>query len=149
MREVRSSFRASVHIFRITPAYAGSTYKSISKLDVPRDHPRVCGKYGLATVKQQEITGSPPRMREVPFQFSKTEPSTRITPAYAGSTNIYLYYSLFSQDHPRVCGKYSNLSFVSSSALGSPPRMREVLEPSVTFLQILRITPAYAGSTTK
>ena len=47
----------------ITPAYAGKSPHRLARLELHRDHPRVCGE--KTTLKSGEVRekGSPPRMR--------------------------------------------------------------------------------------
>ena len=70
----------------ITPAYAGKTNCHIVISPLLKDHPRVCGKNKGDIVSDDAGAGSPPRMREKPFQIAYLESSGRITPAYAGKT---------------------------------------------------------------
>ena len=123
---------------RITPAYAGNTNVNIQSRHVPKDHPRVCGKYFQDWGFNAAGLGSPPRMREI-----------RIS---------HVLHAAFHEDHPRVCGKYSPISaqdadelritpayagntsfetFVTSIPAGSPPRMREIpaLKPLLHLYQ--------------
>ena len=51
------------------------------------------------------------------------------------------------RDHPRVCGKNSTLSVLLKKVLGSPPRVREKLSPTLAHSIKSRITPACAGKT--
>ncbi len=48
---------------RITPAYAGKTSCTFTRLQTTWDHPRVCGENMLALTMLPEGKGSPPRMR--------------------------------------------------------------------------------------
>ena len=71
---------------RITPAYAGKTYKPTKKKATARDHPRVCGENLWSKTPAAAIQGSPPRMRGKLSNSTKTLLTNRITPAYAGKT---------------------------------------------------------------
>ncbi len=51
-----------------------------------------------------------------------------ITPAYAGTTNTVYCDCCGSEDHPRVCGNYVERFGTKRDRLGSPPRMRELLQ---------------------
>ena len=71
---------------RIIPAYAGSTFGTHRvPIDVS-DHPRIRGehlmKYGLVI----EAAGSSPHTRGAPRSLGAVSSSSRIIPAYAGST---------------------------------------------------------------
>ena len=50
--------------------------------------------------------GSSPRMRGALGFGWREDCTTRIIPAYAGSTNIVAEYMLPAGDHPRVCGEH-------------------------------------------
>ena len=69
--------------------------------------------------------GSPPRMRgKVQGVFSLSAWS-RITPAYAGKSLVFLLGAMRNWDHPRMCGEKFLLA--------------------VLQLVLVGITPAYAG----
>ena len=91
--------------------------------------------------------GSPPRMREILVERISSKSYTGITPAYAGNTDRRYQRVFISWDHPRVCGKYSVQRMQRHMIVGSPPRMREILEPVLKDGVMTRITPAYAGNT--
>ena len=71
----------------------------------------------------------------------------RITPAYAGTTSTQSFRVLSSWDHPCICGDYHLVHFVHQYKLGSPLHMRGLLGMLFLFLCLVRITPAYAGTT--
>ena len=52
------------------------------------DHPRVCGEKILFFFWFFSALGSPPRMRGKDYIFDKTAEGRRITPAYAGKSDI-------------------------------------------------------------
>ena len=70
---------------------------------------------------------------------------SRITPAYAGKRDHYLYSRGGFWDHPRVCGEKDENGKVKDAKKGSPPRMRGKGSDEILVCQELRITPAYAG----
>ncbi|KFN89178.1 hypothetical protein TMUPMC115_2560 [Tetragenococcus muriaticus PMC-11-5] len=72
---------------------------------------------------------------------------TRITPAYAGKTKSLGITTKAVKDHPRLCGKDFLCFLQHFVELGSPPLMRERLLRFRFLIQVLRITPAYAGKT--
>ena len=86
MREKLHAGRTRLLLCGITPAYAGKTSVDGPWQRAEQDHPRVCGKNKIITSKSRGRSGSPPRMREKPFQIAYLESSGRITPAYAGKT---------------------------------------------------------------
>ena len=89
--------------------------------------------------------GSPPRGRgkvvSKLFQFCYK----RITPAWAGKSDIYETLGTDPEDHPRVGGEKSTQRRRSSACSGSPPRGRgkEILQ--LEGVGVLGITPAWAG----
>ena len=71
----------------------------------------------------------------------------RITPAYAGNTNIVKSILVNFWDHPRVCGEHPLHRLKGNVYKGSPPRMRGTLRIAIKENSKDRITPAYAGNT--
>ena len=71
---------------RIIPAYAGSTRGWKPLLGRGRDHPRVCGEHASLVGLTTSPRGSSPRMRGAPDTDAINSNTSRIIPAYAGST---------------------------------------------------------------
>ena len=69
----------------------------------------------------------------------------RITPAYAGKKQIWIWESWGSGDHPRLCGEKQHDYRLSKGQGGSPPPMRGKSMDTVADSVITGITPAYAG----
>ena len=129
MRGKASSSLPFLNGFRITPAYAG---KRISSLLMPRIS-----------------AGSPPRMRGKAHDEKNPCVGCGITPAYAGKrTQSGLHLPLW-KDHPRVCGEKSRLLCFLCNIEGSPPRMRGKVEIADSDFHGFRITPAYAGKSSR
>ena len=130
---------------RITPAYAGKSspiVKSIAKL---KDHPRLCGEKYDPDNEFDEEYGSPPPMRgKVPTPFPTCE-QIRITPAYAGKSNVGMINIRSEGDHPRLCGEKFTARNRSPDMTGSPPPMRGKDKSGAVISRLVRITPAYAG----
>ena len=73
---------------RITPAYAGKRAGKNLAAALQGDHPRVCGEKPLLLGRVSGPLGSPPRMRgKVDFYYFYC-PNRRITPAYAGKSEM-------------------------------------------------------------
>ena len=72
-------------------------------------------------------------------------PASGITPAYAGKSFFMCRSAFFLQDHPRVCGEKLKIPCWIAPKVGSPPRMRGKAQQSVSTIQQVGITPAYAG----
>ena len=69
----------------------------------------------------------------------------RITPAYAGKSEIICICFAVFQDHPRLCGEKIDLLLLPTARKGSPPPMRGKVSFFVDTVIPKRITPAYAG----
>ena len=69
----------------------------------------------------------------------------RITPAYAGKSQIVVNFVCGKQDHPRLCGEKVFRIPMRQTFLGSPPPMRGKGRIGQACTQARRITPAYAG----
>ena len=90
MREKPKFKNAIRKHYRITPAYAGKTFKEW-----------ICNN---------NTAGSPPRMREKQRYARVHLRQSRITPAYAGKTTLQEIMTTQAWDHPRVCGKNTKRS---------------------------------------
>ncbi len=86
-------------------------------------------------------------MRGPPYQPSAPTHPSRITPAYAGTTVRKTIRDLASEDHPRLCGDHQKFLRFEQKSEGSPPLMRGPLSSSSNGIFLVRITPAYAGTT--
>ena len=86
MREILVFFQIAFNKCRITPAYAGNTWRCCTGWSHGGDHPRVCGKYSASCGMIAPHAGSPPRMREIHSMATSRAIRYRITPAYAGNT---------------------------------------------------------------
>ena len=76
---------------------------------------------------------------------SESQPTHRITPAYAGKSSTSYRWKSGKRDHPRVCGEKRSWLIVVDSTRGSPPRMRGKVLTEYCGTTSSRITPAYAG----
>ena len=84
-------------------------------------------------------------MRGKDIQERPPTRTERITPAYAGKSERSAGPSLWTQDHPRVCGEKFLSGFGISTLMGSPPRMRGKVSFADLTKTAFGITPAYAG----
>ena len=71
-------------ICRITPAYAGKSFKHSIGESYYQDHPCVCGEKVEPTHNELSFAGSPLRMRGKDKPSSPQREGSGITPAYAG-----------------------------------------------------------------
>ena len=131
--------------FRITPAYAGKSYRHNRCTAEQTDHPRLCGEKKLHSALEAACLGSPPPMRgkvKRSFFYAKMQ---GITPAYAGKSLKCRMRQLGCQDHPRLCGEKYFLLNRLALLIGSPPPMRGKDNRRRKRRLSHRITPAYAG----
>ena len=89
---------------RITPAHAGTTLGRSTILTSLEDHPRSRGDNSFTDPRVRNIVGSPPLTRGQPCLFPVEAAPSGITPAHAGTTNIYSGWQGILQDHPRSRG---------------------------------------------
>ena len=94
MRGKETGLDAAAVIFRITPAYAGKSDGSGDDANVLTDHPRLCGEKVSVSPHVSEIEGSPPPMRGKATVYHSNIIFTRITPAYAGKSEVYHFLFL-------------------------------------------------------
>ena len=135
------------NICRITPACAGKTLSIPSRIDSAWDHPRMCGKDHAFKNFSLEIMGSPPHVRERPYERAPQSRVRRITPACAGKTCRAACLRLRDWDHPRMCGKDTRSPLRQLCDPGSPPHVRERQSAVYDSVGRRRITPACAGKT--
>ena len=134
-------------MFRITPAYAGTTSSQTIMVRINRDHPRIRGDNFIGIVCQSLLEGSPPHTRGQQHIQNFMNKISRITPAYAGTTYRKGYQDGRNQDHPRIRGDNPVKLLISPLERGSPPHTRgQPIERDIRMEEI-RITPAYAGTT--
>ena len=89
----------------ITPACAGKSSSSFSRMSIMRDHPRVCGEKRCGRGVHSIHQGSPPRVRGKGTRHDNSNRRDRITPACAGKSNKLWLVLDCEWDHPRVCGE--------------------------------------------
>ena len=100
-------------------------------------------------MRKDKRMGSPPRMRGKGDEWLKEGKAERITPAYAGKSQVRYWALFYLWDHPRVCGEKVKLLKHSVVIKGSPPRMRGKDSPDNKDMSGRGITPAYAGKRLK
>jgi len=136
---------------RIIPAYAGSTRAGTLTGVASEDHPRIRGEHWRRVWRWSPRRGSSPHTRgahRLPRQ-NRPPPSVvmRIIPAYAGSTASSRPASSRSRDHPRIRGEHGQGSGHSAYFHGSSPHTRGAQPLLGVHERLVRIIPAYAGST--
>ena len=88
-------------------------------------------------------------MRGKEPKASSSDASAGITPAYAGKRQSPRAVRQQARDHPRVCGEKAPVGKVHLIGRGSPPRMRGKGPTPAREALESRITPAYAGKSSK
>ena len=94
-----------VRVLGITPACAGKSCPFLRRTSPRRDHPRVCGEKRSRFKRDQNVKGSPPRMRGKVDLSLKVVRVLGITPACAGKRRSVAAAARSRRDHPRVCGE--------------------------------------------
>ena len=141
------SYHHLTKICRITPACAGKTNPFFRGTSLIQNHSRVCGKKLTDGISGLTGSGSPLHVQEKHFEDAVKICIRRITPACAGKTVFLVQMMKHHQDHPRVCGKNSNVCGIARICPGSPPRVREKQNHHSFGFAQLGITPACAGKT--
>ena len=110
-----------------------------------KDHPRLCGeKFKIAFVIFAR-SGSPPPMRGKETKKHIEFHVNRITPAYAGKSALHSSSGSGGLDHPRLCGEKLLGDCEPAADRGSPPPMRGKEDGMKIRVDLVGITPAYAG----
>ena len=133
----------------ITPAYAGKRSTIQQPRQPAQDHPRLCGEKVYGSVIRHDRIGSPPPMRGKASTTKRSQRDFGITPAYAGKRRSPALLPELEQDHPRLCGEKCTIVERKSLRVGSPPPMRGKGVQIVRSFCVSRITPAYAGKSSR
>ena len=140
--------RGRFWLWRIIPAYAGSTNRDRHGRRRPADHPRIRGEHGWGGHVDPSGQGSSPHTRGAPENRTQDPSGGRIIPAYAGSTRPGSGRTVGPWDHPRIRGEHRALCPDRPRARGSSPHTRGARRARWRRVRGRRIIPAYAGSTT-
>ena len=132
---------------RIIPAYAGSTSMVRKPASRATDHPRIRGEHLAGLGRIIGGVGSSPHTRGAPAPSGPPRGSSRIIPAYAGSTSSSTSHPRRQSDHPRIRGEHIIGSIGMVIGWGSSPHTRGALLLTGLRRILERIIPAYAGST--
>ena len=111
------------------------------------DHPRSRGEYTILCIHFWRLYGSSPLSRGIPAVGDVDLDKAGIIPALAGNTILLDDCVPTREDHPRSRGEYDPRGSSASSALGSSPLSRGILEHQKAMDDSLRIIPALAGNT--
>ena len=145
MRGKGVSLSGHISVKRITPACAGKSRCPLGHHPRLRDHPRVCGEKISLVFSMALCWGSPPRMRGKEGLVALRLAVVGITPACAGKRSQGFAVRLSTRDYPRLCGEKLLFTSATTSAVGSPPRVRGKVRQLAITVDFLRITPACAG----
>ena len=136
-----------MRVFRIIPAYAGSTPSGFTGCRSTGDHPRIRGEHSTTRPLGEDLPGSSPHTRGAPRRRSARRCRLGIIPAYAGSTNLHHYLQEMRWDHPRIRGEHQEGVCSITCTPGSSPHTRGAPSSSTSRPLPPWIIPAYAGST--
>ena len=134
-------------IFRIIPAYAGSTQRCQHRLQGTKDHPRIRGEHRQHRRRPERGRGSSPHTRGALNEIWVGDGGGGIIPAYAGSTSRKDIDLAWRADHPRIRGEHRLSGLYTGDGQGSSPHTRGALAHPPDARHGKRIIPAYAGST--
>ena len=131
----------------IIPAYAGSTWSSRLSQSLAADHPRIRGEHHHPIPAVSRMNGSSPHTRGARDRVLLRRLHERIIPAYAGSTRHVAATGRCPRDHPRIRGEHAPRRYCLGLLPGSSPHTRGARVHALPTTRIVRIIPAYAGST--
>ena len=109
----------------------------------------MCREKGITLIPLLSGLGSPPRMRGKVKMLLTVREVAGITPACAGKSYYTNGAGVTGGDHPRVCGEKWWCPTAWKRLEGSPPRMRGKVLKNAEQVQRYRITPAYAGKSSR
>ena len=116
------------------PHVRGKLFVSCPVGNFFKDHPRMCGENPIIYMLFLGDLGSPPHVRGKHLSNPVDYPDFRITPACAGKTCSANNCSIFSTDHPRMCGENIINLRQTRQELGSPPHVRgKLCSPGFLF----------------
>ena len=146
-RGALATSRAPAIRHRIIPAYAGSTGGPLDGSYLDWDHPRIRGEHYLPKEADIFEGGSSPHTRGALAGSGGGPMSSRIIPAYAGSTWRAWFATMRHRDHPRIRGEHNLVHTDGILKPGSSPHTRGAHLRRQKDRAPQRIIPAYAGST--
>ena len=111
------------------------------------DHPRIRGEHPAEPRDDADRLGSSPHTRGARKASLAGWVSSRIIPAYAGSTYCWEDPTDTDRDHPRIRGEHPFMVALLGIAWGSSPHTRGAPTEGDATAVIDGIIPAYAGST--
>ena len=138
----------SLGVFRIIPAYAGSTPSTSGQVGGDADHPRIRGEHDDDPTPRGRDNGSSPHTRGALGSEPVLGLGEGIIPAYAGSTRRVIgTLPKPAWIIPAYAGSTVGVHMIVVDGLGSSPHTRGAPSLSQWIAGLIRIIPAYAGST--
>ena len=132
---------------RLIPAHAGSTRNHSRQPCDLEAHPRSRGEHSLKMPSPRHLVGSSPLTRGARLGGSHDEPTCRLIPAHAGSTDFSVVCHGGVPAHPRSRGEHVEPSSSVNAWRGSSPLTRGAPPPRSRLAGDPRLIPAHAGST--
>ena len=139
--------RAGRHGPGIIPACAGSTWRSLTRGLLSRDHPRMRGEHAMPRSFESILRGSSPHARGARRRYRGRPRRPGIIPACAGSTAAGRPSTPSRWDHPRMRGEHNSRSALPVCHRGSSPHARGARTVCDLVVRNGGIIPACAGST--
>ena len=144
-RDKSREFAESQKALGIIPAYAGQMQDYILQLPLAQDHPRIRGTNTIYELTEDYLRGSSPHTRDKCRFSASSIACFRIIPAYAGQIGVYLGFSFYNGDHPRIRGTNGDKPMTTLPMLGSSPHTRDKWHSPINNANFTGIIPAYAG----
>ncbi len=132
---------------RFTPACAGTTVHPLGVGAEASVHPRMRGDNYPWRRLERASSGSPPHARGQRSKKTREEFLLRFTPACAGTTTVAKSGWRLHSVHPRMRGDNRSAGLTVSAHDGSPPHARGQPELCLQVAELVRFTPACAGTT--
>ena len=140
-------FSLDPHFRGSSPHTRGAPQAGTSLRIVVTDHPRIRGEHSIECRCSLRVAGSSPHTRGAPLSWISRSRLGGIIPAYAGSTATSRAPAIRHPDHPRIRGEHPRQRSLHHQPVGSSPHTRGALETLGLTEDVVRIIPAYAGST--
>ena len=140
-------FRPVGGLWRLIPARAGNTYRTVRGCCGCTAHPRSRGEHELTTMTTNKQTGSSPLARGTPHTRINARSHTRLIPARAGNTYVNIMPELLTPAHPRSRGEHEPRGSKSEKFTGSSPLARGTQPRLLRYRSPGRLIPARAGNT--
>ena len=137
----------AAYLFRLIPAYAGSTPPVCQRYVPHGAHPRLRGEHAAPPIVKPWPVGSSPLTRGAPKRPDFAAVDTGLIPAYAGSTARPPAAPISGQAHPRLRGEHIKEAATAAQEPGSSPLTRGAQNHHRVTHFTARLIPAYAGST--